>query len=147
MAAILTRFVRSQLLTSVRTGNGSGRTSIGARRGRKAELSTRKRKVDGNLRVYRHGLAVPHIRLVAPVLDGVDSRGNQERVTSHQFQFLDCTVFRDVGIENYRALHMSLPRQRWIVGHDFLYEKTSCIVWRQANPLERLCWAFICRRR
>src|SRR5260370_5567743 len=50
VAAILTRFVRSQLLALLRTGNGSCRTLVGARRGRKAALSTRKRQAYCQLR-------------------------------------------------------------------------------------------------
>src|SRR5580698_6756582 len=76
-------------------------------------------------RFHCHWLAVEQVRLIAPLLDGLNRRRRQHRMPTDQLQVLNGPLFADFRLQYYRALNAGLLRQLRIIRRNFLDQKPS----------------------
>jgi hypothetical protein len=87
-------------------------------------LSTSQHKVHRDLRFHLHGLAVQHVRTVAPLPDRFDGRRRQHGMAAHDPQVLDAAIFTNNRLQQYHSLNAGLSRQRRIKRLDLVYQKS-----------------------
>src|SRR5882762_3655809 len=72
---------------------------------RQPHLLTAQRELDFHCCIQLDRIPVQQIRLVAPLLHGIDGGRGQHRRTTHQREPLNCARFTDDGMQHNRTLH------------------------------------------
>src|SRR5208282_3209179 len=95
--------------------------------------------VDGS--VYFHWPAIQVVGPVAPLLDSIHRRIDQQGMTLHQLKALDCPLLADDGAQHDQALNVRLLRQGWIDRLDLADEQGLQFRRWYLHPIRGvLCW-------
>src|ERR1035437_4573485 len=75
-------------------------------------LTTRHGENNVDRGLYVHRLAIEVVRLIPPLLDGIQCGTREHGVAADYVQVLDGAIFADQGLEHHRTLNTSLAGTR-----------------------------------
>src|SRR5579872_4632509 len=101
---------------------GKGRATLATSNSRSA-LASSQSEVHLNFCVHFHRFAIQKIRLIFPLLYGIDGRRSQHWMPADQSKVFDGSVFADDRVQDHMSLNASLPRQGRVIRLDTLHQK------------------------
>src|ERR1035437_1470390 len=98
-------------------------------------LTTRHGENNVDRGLYVHRLAIEVVRLIPPLLDGIQCGTREHGVAADYVQVLDGAIFADQGLEHHRTLNTSLAGQRRINRCRFTDQQSLRDAGGYAHPL------------
>src|SRR5579862_7213728 len=101
-------------------------------------LACRKSEVDGDTGLSGDGLAVHRIRLVSPLLHGVDSRVGEQRISGDDLNVPHAAIAKNLDVEHDGPLNLFLARQFGVLRLDLVNEPVRCGIGQSGGGSTRL---------